>query len=169
VSGFCLERHPDGPLAMLIRRAATGWLIRIAADGTCQVWRGKEVWQSDSLNGITLHQLAQIPGGGDFYLIFYPKRQRSRVEMLYLLVTAANWSSRLECASSFPNWLYGFDSRRPLHELERYAKQFLGMEPTPVSTSADEISGWRAQVRRGVEAESGIRSPDEPHRSQVSL
>jgi hypothetical protein len=67
VSGFCWKRHPNGPFATLIRPAATGWPIRIAADGTCQVWRGEEVWQSDSLNGITLHQLPQIPDGGDFY------------------------------------------------------------------------------------------------------
>jgi hypothetical protein len=38
----------------------------MAADGMCQVWRGEGVWQSDSLNGITLHQLPQIPGSGDF-------------------------------------------------------------------------------------------------------
>jgi hypothetical protein len=42
-SGFCWERHPNGPFATLIRPAATGWPIRIAADGTCQVWRGEEV------------------------------------------------------------------------------------------------------------------------------
>jgi hypothetical protein len=48
--------------------AATDYLLvgrvadLIAADGTCHVWRGEGVWRSDSLNGITLHQLPQIPG-----------------------------------------------------------------------------------------------------------
>ena len=72
-SGFCCERHPNGPFATLIRSAAIGWPIRIAADGTCQVWRGEGVWQSNSLNGITLRQLPQIPGGGDFLPNFLPK------------------------------------------------------------------------------------------------
>jgi len=34
------------------------------------------VWQSDSLNGITLHQLPQIPGSGDFLPNFLPKNAR---------------------------------------------------------------------------------------------
>ena len=34
--------------------------------------------------------------------------------MLYLLVTAANWSGRRECVTSLPSWSCGFDSRRPL-------------------------------------------------------
>jgi hypothetical protein len=46
---------------------------RMAADGMCQVWRGEEMWQSDSLNGTTLHQLPQIPGSGDFLPDFLPK------------------------------------------------------------------------------------------------
>jgi hypothetical protein len=45
--------------------------------------------------------------------VFYPKRRRSGVEMLYLLVTAAKWSSRPECVASLPSWSCGFDSRRP--------------------------------------------------------
>jgi len=59
--------------------AATDYLLvgRVAdltaADGTCLVWRGEEVWRSDSLNGITLHQLPQIPGSGDFLPSFLPK------------------------------------------------------------------------------------------------
>jgi hypothetical protein len=53
--------------------------------------------------------------------------------------------------------------------LERYAKQFLGTEPPPVSASADVASTWRAQVRKDVEARIGeIRSSDEPHRSQIA-
>jgi hypothetical protein len=32
------------------------------------------VWQSDSLNGITPHQLPQIPGSGDFLPNFLPKK-----------------------------------------------------------------------------------------------
>ena len=99
VSGCCWERHPNGPCATLIRPTATGWPIRIAADGACQVWRGEEVWQLDSQNGIRLHQLPQIPGDSDFY----PREAAYQLEMLYLLITAANWSSRLECASSFPS------------------------------------------------------------------
>ena len=40
-------------------------------------------------NCTTVHQAAQIPGGGVFYPVFYPKRLRSGAEMSYLLVTAA--------------------------------------------------------------------------------
>jgi hypothetical protein len=59
--------------------AATDYLLvgrvadLMAADGMCQVWRGEGVWQSDSLNGITLHQLPQIPGSGDFLPNFLPE------------------------------------------------------------------------------------------------
>jgi hypothetical protein len=53
--------------------------------------------------------------------------------------------------------------------LERYAKQVLEIEPPPVSASADEVSSWRAEVRRDVEARIGeIRSSDEPDRSRVA-
>jgi hypothetical protein len=53
--------------------------------------------------------------------------------------------------------------------LERYAKQFLEIEPPPVAASADDVSTWRTQVRKDVEARIGeIRSSDEPHRSQVA-
>jgi len=48
----------------------------MAADGMCQVWRGEGVWQSDSLNGITLHQFPQIPGSGDFLPDFLPKNAK---------------------------------------------------------------------------------------------
>jgi hypothetical protein len=53
-----------------------------------------------------------------FYPDFYPKRQCSRVEMLYLLVTVANWSSRTKCCTSFPSWSCGFDSPRPLRLIQ---------------------------------------------------
>jgi hypothetical protein len=64
--------------------AATDYLLvgryriadRMAADGMCQVWRGEGVWQSDSLNGITLHQLPQILGSDDFLPNFLPRAQR---------------------------------------------------------------------------------------------
>jgi hypothetical protein len=46
---------------------------RMAADGICQVWRGERAWQSGSLNGISLHQLPQIPGRRDFLPNFLPK------------------------------------------------------------------------------------------------
>jgi len=46
-----------------------------------------------SQSGSTLRQPAQTPGNGSFYPNFYPRRRRSGVEMLYLLVIAANWSS----------------------------------------------------------------------------
>jgi hypothetical protein len=36
---------------------------------------------------MTLHQRPQIPGSDDFLPNFYPKGQRSGIEMLYLLVT----------------------------------------------------------------------------------
>jgi hypothetical protein len=53
--------------------------------------------------------------------------------------------------------------------LERYANQFLGIEPPPVSASADEVSAWRAQVRRDVDSRIGeVRGSDEPHRSQLA-
>jgi hypothetical protein len=51
---------------------------------------------------------------GSFLPNFYPKRWRDGVEMLYLLVTAANCRSRPGCGSSLPSWSCGFDSRRPL-------------------------------------------------------
>ena len=35
---------------------------------------------------------------------FLPKRQRSGVEMVYILVTAANWNGRPECVTSLPIW-----------------------------------------------------------------
>ncbi len=38
-----------------------------------------------------------------FYPVFYPKKRRSGVEMVYHLVKGTNWSSRPECASSFPS------------------------------------------------------------------
>lgn len=65
---------------------------------------------------------------------------------------------------------YARSPRGPVDALlERYANRFLGIEPPPVSASADEVSAWRAQVRRDVEARIGeIRSSDEPHRSQVA-
>jgi hypothetical protein len=53
--------------------------------------------------------------------------------------------------------------------LERYAKQVLEIEPPLVSASADEVSSWRAEVRKDVEARIGeIRSSDEPDRSRVA-
>src|ERR1700732_348161 len=52
-----------------------------------------------SQNGTTLHQPPQMPAARRFYPNFYPKTQRGRVEMLYLLVTAANWNGRSECAT----------------------------------------------------------------------
>lgn len=60
--------------------AATDCLLdgryRMAVGGICQVWRGEGVWQSDSLNGMTLHQLPQIPGSGDFLPNFPPKNAK---------------------------------------------------------------------------------------------
>lgn len=96
-------------LASQVEVAATDYLLagriadRIAADGTCQIWRGERVWQWDSLDGITLHQIPQIPGSGDFLPNFYPKVQSGVIKMLYILVTATNGASRPECASSFPS------------------------------------------------------------------
>ncbi len=49
-----------------------------------------------------------------FYPNFYPKRQRSGIEMPYLLVTAANWKDQPWYVTSLPSWSCGFDSRRPL-------------------------------------------------------
>jgi hypothetical protein len=48
----------------------------MAAGGMCQVWRGEGVWQSDSLNGITLQQFPQIPGSSDFLPNFLPKNAK---------------------------------------------------------------------------------------------
>ena len=49
-----------------------------------------------------------------FYPNFYPDRQRSGVEMVYPLVTAASLGGWPEFVSSLPSWSCGFDSRRPL-------------------------------------------------------
>jgi hypothetical protein len=38
--------------------------------------------------------------------------------MAYLLVTGTDWTRRAEYASSFPSWSCGFDSRRPLREIQ---------------------------------------------------
>jgi hypothetical protein len=53
--------------------------------------------------------------------------------------------------------------------LDRYAKQFLEIDPPPVSASADEISAWRARVRERASALIGeIRRDDEPHRKRLA-
>jgi hypothetical protein len=72
------------------------------------------VQREGSQNGTTLHQPPQIPAVAIFYPNFYPNRQGSGVETLYVLVTAANWSGRPECVTSLPSWSCGFGSRRPL-------------------------------------------------------
>jgi hypothetical protein len=63
-----------------------------------------------------LHRLRPVP---IFYPNFYPKGQRCGVEVLSVLVTAANWASPPEHTTSLPSWSCGFDSRRPL--------QFVGL------------------------------------------
>ena len=68
-------------------------------------------------NGSTLHQVTQTAGSSDFLPNFYPKRQRSGVERLNILVIAANWASRPERATSLPSWKCGSDSRLPLSDL----------------------------------------------------
>ena len=67
MNGFCWELHPNGPFATLTRPAATDGRSGSRPTARVRSGEGEEVWQSDSLNGITLHQLPQIPGGGDFY------------------------------------------------------------------------------------------------------
>jgi hypothetical protein len=53
--------------------------------------------------------------------------------------------------------------------LERYAKEILGTDPPPVSTSADEIRAWRTGVREHVEHLIGeVRGEDEPVRKQIA-
>src|SRR5262249_38414347 len=49
-----------------------------------------------------------------FYPDFYPNRAHRRLEVPYLLITAANWIGRPESVTSLPSWSCGFDSRRPL-------------------------------------------------------
>jgi hypothetical protein len=49
-----------------------------------------------------------------FYANFYPNRQHSGDEMLYILVTAVNWRGLPESVTSLPSWSCGFGSRRPL-------------------------------------------------------
>jgi hypothetical protein len=51
------------------------------------------------------------------------KGQRSEVEVLYPLVTAANLASWPEHATSLPSWSYGFDSRRPLSSSVRRLRE----------------------------------------------
>src|SRR5262249_54857743 len=41
-------------------------------------------------------------------------RAHRRLEVPYLLITAANWIGRPESVTSLPSWSCGFDSRRPL-------------------------------------------------------
>jgi hypothetical protein len=53
--------------------------------------------------------------------------------------------------------------------LEQYAKQILGTEPPPVSTSAEETSAWRTRLREHASNLIGeIRRDDEPHRKQIA-
>ena len=73
------------------------------------------------MRGVRVHRTAprctRIHGSraaAIFYPNFYPKRRRSRIERLYLLIMAAKCSSQPECATSLPSWSCGFDSRRPL-------------------------------------------------------
>jgi hypothetical protein len=76
-SGGELASRGWGPAA---KAAATDCLLdgryRMAADGPCQVWRGEGAWQSDSLNGATLHQLPHIPGRDNFLPNFLPKNAK---------------------------------------------------------------------------------------------
>jgi hypothetical protein len=74
---------------------------------------GTEVHRT-GLHCTSLHRLQEV---AVFYPVFYPKKQHSEVEMLYLLVKAANGSRRPEFISSLPSWSCGFDSRRPLREI----------------------------------------------------
>ena len=63
-----------------VKVAAIDYLLdgryRMAADGTCQVWRGEGARRSGSLNGTTLHQLPQLPGSSDFLPNFLPKNAK---------------------------------------------------------------------------------------------
>ena len=66
-----------------------------------------------ALGSTSLHR---FQAAAVFYPIFYPKRHRSGVEMLYLLVTTTNWSGHPECVTSLPSWWPNFE--RQLSSLE---------------------------------------------------
>jgi hypothetical protein len=63
--------------------------------------------------------------------------------MVYLLVTGTDWSRRPEYASSFPSWLCGFDSRRPL-----FCCPVSGMFRFAVASTKSQISGYERVLAR---------------------
>lgn len=79
--------------------------------------------------GLRCTSLHRLQAATVFYPLFYPKRQRSGVEMLYLLVTAANWGSRPECASSLPSWSCGLATERRTGPRWRARVGYLGWRP----------------------------------------
>ena len=65
---------------------------------------------SHRLRGIRVHRtglrctrIHRFQTAAIFYPVFYPKRQSSGVELLYLLVTATSCRDRRDSASSFPS------------------------------------------------------------------
>jgi hypothetical protein len=89
------------------RRPALAGRRTVGAVSTARRHQGHRA----GLHSTSLHRLE---AAAIFYPNFYPKRQCSGVEMVYLLVTASNWSGRPECVTSLPSWSCGFDSRPPL-------------------------------------------------------
>jgi hypothetical protein len=53
--------------------------------------------------------------------------------------------------------------------LEKYAKDILGIEPPPISASADEFTAWRTSARERAGTLIGeIRNDDEPQRKKIA-
>jgi len=95
-----------------------------------------------------------FPVAAIFYPDFYLRRQCSRVEMLYLLVTAAKRGGRPECATSLPSWSYGFDSRRPLSSSVRRLRelrQHLRADGGPFAPEGPDFleTEYRVKMKRG--------------------
>jgi len=115
--------HPRQPRGTQVGRCGTGSAPTFdwSTGNTGWASLAAEMNHLDEQRGIRVHRTGlrctsfhRFQAAAVFYPVFYPRRQCSGVEMLYLLVTAANWNSRAGCANSLPSWSCGFDSRRPL-------------------------------------------------------
>jgi hypothetical protein len=76
---FALPRQHDGGLLLHVRFRERGEQdLAQPCRSSTPTWRarGGSSDRSDSLNGIKLHQLPQIPGSGDFLPNFLPKNAK---------------------------------------------------------------------------------------------
>src|SRR5215472_13291011 len=94
---------------------------------------------SHRISGIGVHRTGlcctsfhRFQAAAIFYPNFYPNRQRSEVEISYLLVTGDNWRGLPEFVTSLPCWSCGFDSCRPL-QLTGFSRFTVRLDPDATS------------------------------------